>query len=125
MVPVTATIDQVPIDAEPPMVAPAKVYGAPEQMVLELPALAVASEFTVITMVLVVAPQGPAGSLVVKVSVTVPVFPVIGEKITAAGLAVADVLLSWLEALVMVPVTAVIDQVPVVAPPPIVAPVNV
>lgn len=68
--------------------------------------------------------HGPAGSSVVSVRVTVPLFSKAAVKVTKEGAAVAAVLLSWLAAVVMVPVTAVIDHVPVVAPPPMPEPVN-
>jgi hypothetical protein len=125
IVPVTAVIDQVPVDAPPPMVAPVKVYAEPEQMVLALPADTVAAGFTVKVTVLVTAPHGPEGSSVVRVSVTVPELEMMGVNITRAGEAVAPKRLSWLELVVIVPVAAVIDQVPVEAPPPIFAPVKV
>lgn len=63
-------------------------------MVALLPALAVAAGFTVSNTVLVTAPQGPLGLSVVSVKVTVPLFAAIGVNVTAAGLAVALVLLS-------------------------------
>lgn len=94
MVPVTAVIDQVPVEADPPTDAPVKVYATPEQMVLADPALAVAAAFTVNNTVLVTALQGPAGLSVVSVSVTVPLLPAMGVNVTEAGLAVAPVLLN-------------------------------
>ena len=65
--------DHVELDALPPIV-PDKVTVPPAQIVCVEPALAVAAGFTVITTVETAATQGPApsGSLVVKVSVTVP-----------------------------------------------------
>ena len=94
MEPVTAVIDQVPVEAEPPTDAPVNVYAAPEQMVLADPALAVAAAFTVKSTVLVTALHGPVGLSVVSVKVTVPLLPAIGVNVTEAGLAVAEVLLN-------------------------------
>jgi len=94
MVPVTAVIDQVPVEAEPPTDAPVKLYTAPEQIVLAEPALAVAAAFTVKSTVLVTALHGPAGLSVVRVSVTVPLLPAVGVNTTEEGVAVAPVLLN-------------------------------
>jgi len=63
-------------------------------MVAGEPALAVAGTFTVSTTVLVAIPHGPAGSSVVSVKVTVPLFAAIGVNVTDAGVAVALVLLN-------------------------------
>jgi hypothetical protein len=62
---------QVALVALPPMV-PANVMVPPAHTVCGTPAFAVAAGFTVIITVDVTAGQGPAGSSVVKVSVTVP-----------------------------------------------------
>ena len=56
----------------PPPIEPAKVTLPPEHTVCGAPALAVAAALTVITTVETASVQGPAGSSVVKVSVTVP-----------------------------------------------------
>lgn len=90
-------------------------------MVAAEPANIVAVGLTVSTTVLDTAPHGPAGSSVVRVSVTVPLFPAIGVNITVLGVVVADVLLNWVAVLVIEPVKAVIDQVPLLALPPMVA----
>jgi hypothetical protein len=66
----------------------------------------------------------PAGSSVVKVKVTVPLFPGIGVNITVEGLVVAMIELNCDDAFVMVPVTPVMLHVPVLAEPPILDPVN-
>jgi len=60
-----------PLVALPPTI-PFKLTVPPAQIVWVLPALAVATWSTVIITVEVTAGQGPAGSLVVSVSVTVP-----------------------------------------------------
>ena len=65
---------------------------------------------------------GLHGPLVVSVNVTVPLLPAIGVKFTSEGVATAPVLLYWLDALVMLPVTPVIVHVPEVALPPILEP---
>ena len=73
--------------------------------------------FTLIVRVPLTAAQGP-GALVVRVNVTVPVKFAAGVYVTVAGDAVCAVLLN-------VPPPEVIDQAPVVAPPPTLAPVRV
>ena len=70
-----------------------------------------------IVWVALTAGQDP-GALVVRVSVTVPLKLAAGVYVTVAGEAVCAVLLS-------VPPPEVIDQAPVVAPPPTLAPVRV
>ena len=55
-----------------PPITPASVYVPPAQIVAAEPAVAVAAGLIVNTIVLVTKPQGPAGSLVVKVNVTEP-----------------------------------------------------
>ena len=80
-----------------------------------------AAWFTLIVLVALTTLQGPAapsGSSVVSVSVIVPEKFAGGVYVTVAGVFVAEVLLN-------VPPPDVIDHVPVVAPPPIVAPINV
>jgi hypothetical protein len=72
---------------------------------------------TFIVLVLLTAGQAP-GALVVNVNVTVPLKFAAGVYVTVAGLAVCAVLLR-------LPPPAVIDQAPVVALPPILAPVKV
>jgi hypothetical protein len=74
----------------------------------------------VIVLVILTAMHGPApsGSSVVSVNVIVPVKFAAGVKVTPAGVFVGLVLLN-------VPLPDVIDHVPVVAPPPMLAPVNV
>jgi hypothetical protein len=71
----------------------------------------------VIILVAVVSRQ-PESVFVVRVKVTVPEKFAAGVKVTVAGVAVCAVLLN-------VPLPVVIDQAPVVAPPPTIAPVNV
>lgn len=63
-------------------------------MVAGEPALTVAAGFTVRRTVLVTTPQGPDGSSVVSVKVTVPLLAAIGVNVTEAGDAVAEVLLN-------------------------------
>ena len=63
---------QVELVALPPIL-PAKVIVPPAHTVCTVPALAVAAGLTVIVLVALTAVQGPAGSLVVNVNVTVPV----------------------------------------------------
>ena len=63
---------QVELVALPPIL-PAKVIVPPEHTVCAAPALAVAACVTLIVLVVLAAGQGPAGSLVVNVNVTVPV----------------------------------------------------
>lgn len=65
--------DQVELDA--PAIVPARVIVPPAQTVCGAPAFAVAPEPTFIVLVLVAAVHGPlpSGSLVVNVSVTVPI----------------------------------------------------
>ena len=95
-------------------------------MVVAEPALTVA--FCVTVNVTVDDPgveQGAEGVPLVNVKVTVPLLPEIGVNVTAAGVDVEPVLLNWLEAVVMVPVTPVIVQVPVVEPPVTLAPASV
>ena len=70
-----------------------------------------------IVLVAKTAAQGPVAS-VVKVNVTVPLKFAAGVKVTVAGVPVCAVLLN-------VPLPAVIDQAPVVALPPTLAPLNV
>ena len=94
MVPVAEVMDQIPLVAPPPMVAPVKVYGVPEQMVVAEPALTVGASETVSTRVLDTARHGPIGSSVVSVNVTVPLLVEMGVKVTNAGEPVAEVLLS-------------------------------
>jgi len=72
---------------------------------------------TFIVLVPLTAAQAP-GALVVKVNVTVPVKLAAGVYVTVAGVAVCAVLLS-------VPPPEVMDQAPVVALPPTLAPLNV
>jgi len=74
--------------------------------------------FTVIVLVALTAPHGPAGSLLVSVNVTEPLLLAAAVQVTAAGLAVCAVLLSQ-------PPPDVIDHAPVVALPPTLAPVKV
>jgi hypothetical protein len=62
---------QVALVALPPMV-PARVTVPPAHTDWAFPALAVAAAFTVMRTVELAAGQGPAGSSVVKVSITVP-----------------------------------------------------
>jgi len=81
------------------------------------PALTVARGFTVIVREAVTA-EHPDGAFVVSVRVTVPLKFAIGVYVTVAGEAVCAVLLR-------VPPPEVIDHAPVVAPPPIVAPLKV
>jgi hypothetical protein len=116
-------IDHAPVVAPPPIVAPVKIRAEGDpiwQTELGPAASTVGAWLTVIVFVALTAMHGPApsGSSEVSVNVIVPVKPAAGVKVTAAGLFVGLVLLS-------VPVPDVIDQVPVVAPPPILAPVNV
>jgi hypothetical protein len=125
MLPVFPVIVQIPVDALPPTLAPVKAYAAPLHIVAAEPALAVAGAVTVSVTVLLAVPHGPAGSSVVNVNVTVPVVPAVGVKVTVAGVAVAVRTLNWLVLVVMVPVFPVIVQIPVDAPPPTLAPVNV
>lgn len=87
--------------------------------------MAVAGAVTVSTTSSVAAPQSPAGSLVVSRKVTVPVLPAIGVNVTVAGVVVEAVLLSWVAALVMLPVTLTILHVPLDALPPIEEPASV
>ena len=70
-----------------------------------------------IVLVAKTATHGPVAS-VVKVNVTVPLKFAAGVKVTVAGVAVCAVLLN-------VPLPAVIDQAPVVALPPTLAPLKV
>ena len=63
---------QAEVVALPPIV-PASVIVPPAQTVCAAPALAVADCLTLIVLVALTAGQGPVGSLVVNVSVTVPV----------------------------------------------------
>ena len=56
-----------------PPIVPANVIVPPAQTVCAAPALAVADWVTLIVLVALTAGQGPAGSLVVNVNVTVPV----------------------------------------------------
>jgi hypothetical protein len=88
IVPVTEVILQAPVVAEPPTLDPAKVYAEPEHIVEAFPALTVAGAFTVKTTLDVSELHEPAGSFVVKVKVTVPVFPAIGVKVIVDGVAV-------------------------------------
>ncbi len=82
-------------------------------------------EFTVKTTVEITAGHSPVGSFVVKVNVTVPVVPAAGVNVTVFGVDVCAVELNCEELLVIVPVTDVILQAPVVADPPTLEPVNV
>lgn len=86
------------------------------------PAYTTGARFTVRTTLEVAVAQAPA---LVSVKVTVPLLVLIGVKVTLAGEAVAEVLLSWVAVDTMVPVTAVIDHVPVDAPKPRLAPDSV
>ena len=56
-----------------PPIDPANVTGPPAHTVWAVPAFAVAAGFAVIVLVALTEVQGPAGSSVVKVKVTVPV----------------------------------------------------
>ena len=118
-------IDHAPVEAAPPTLAPDKVSAEPAQTDADEPAFTVEPVPTVRTTVEVTAVHAPAGSSVVKVRVTVPVFPEIGVNTTLAGVAVCAVLLNWLAFVVIVPVAAVIDHAPVEAAPPMLAPVKV
>ena len=76
-VPPPEVIDQAPVVAPPPTLAPANVMAvgvADWHTVLGPPGVTVAAVFTVITTVETAAEQGPApsGSFVVKVNVTFP-----------------------------------------------------
>lgn len=125
MLPVTPTMLHVPLLAAPPMEEPVRVYAEPEHIVASVPALAVAVAFTVSTISSLTAGQVPAGSLVVRRKVTVPVLPAMGVKVIVAGVAVAAVLLNCEVAFVIVPVTLAMLHDPLDAPPPIEEPVNV
>ena len=73
--PPPAVIDQAPVVAPPPTLAPLRVraVGAADwQTILGPPGVTVAAGFTVIVLVAVTAGQAP-GALVVNVKVTVPV----------------------------------------------------
>lgn len=69
--------------------------------------------------------HGPDGSSVLRVNVMVPKLVAMGVKVTDDGVMVAPVLLNWLAELFMLPVTAVIDHVPLEAPPPTLEPERV
>ena len=86
------------------------------------PAFAVAGAVTVNTTVDVTAGHSPVGSLVVKVNVTVPVVPAVGVNVIVFGVDVCAVELSCEELFVIVPVTDVMLQAPVVADPPTLEP---
>jgi hypothetical protein len=92
------------------------VVGVPAQTVVGLTVM-VGNAFTVIVLVVVTGVH-PVGAFVVKVKVTVPLKLAAGVYVTAAGLLVWAVLLNE-------PPPEVIDQAPVVAPPPIVAPLSI
>lgn len=87
-------MDQTPVDAPPPIFEPLKEYGLPEQSVLGEPAFTVGARSTVRTTVFVAAGQGPAGSSVVKVRVTVPLLVLMGVNITLEGVLVGARLLN-------------------------------
>lgn len=123
IVPVAEVIDQVPVEAPPPIVAPARAYCAPEQIDAAGPAFTTGALLTVSTTVLVADTHGPLGSLLVKVSVTVPL-EAMGVNVTEEGVPVAAKELNWLVAPDIPPVKLVIDQVPSVAPPPMLEPTN-
>jgi hypothetical protein len=72
----------VPLVALPPML-PANVIVPPAQTDCGVPALAIAGAFTVMSTVDVAALQGPEGSFVVNVSVTVP-FVIVGVYVEAS-----------------------------------------
>ncbi len=55
-----------------PLMVPAKLTEPPVQTLCGLPAFAIARGFIVIVLVSLAGLQGPAGSFVVKVSMTVP-----------------------------------------------------
>ena len=84
----------MPVVAPPPIFEPASGYAVPAHMVAFVPALTVGTLFTVKTTVLKTAIQAPAGSSVVKVSVTVPPLAASGVNVTEAGLRVGEVVLS-------------------------------
>ena len=71
-------LEKVPLGADhvalvaPPPTTPARLIDPPAQTVCGDPAFTVATGFTVMSTVETAAPQGPAGSFVVNVSVTVP-----------------------------------------------------
>ena len=104
-------------DVAPPPKEPAIVAVLLEQIVCAIPALTMAAAFTFIVLVALIAEQGDV-ALVVKVRVTVPVKFATGVYVTVDGVAVWATLLN-------VPPPEVIDQAPVVAPPPTLAPLNV
>jgi len=119
-VPPPEVIDHAPVVALPPTLAPVKVMAAGVadwQTVLGPPGVIVAVGLTVIVLVPFADGQPPPGALVVNVNVTVPVKLAAGVYVTVAGVAVCAVLLS-------VPPPEVMDQAPVVAPPPTLAPVS-
>ena len=112
-------IDQAAVVAPPPILAPDKVIDAGEadwQISWVPPALTIGIGFIVMVLVAVTAAQG-VGALVVNVKVTVPEKFASGVKVTAAGLLVCAVLLN-------VPLPELMDHAPVVALPPILAPVK-
>ena len=75
----------------PPVVVETKVVVPFEHIAcVPVKALTTGGEFTVNTTVDIAAeqPPAPSGSLLVKVNVTVPVFPAVGVKVTVFGVAV-------------------------------------
>lgn len=111
----------VPPDQVPPVAfvtEPARVIaGLVEQTVCAGPALATGAALMVTSLSDVTA-EHPVGASVVRRSVTAVVELAVCVNVTADGVAVGEVLLS-------VPVPGLtMDQAPVVAPPPMVAPVK-
>jgi len=76
-------VDQAEEAALPPL-EPFNKYVLPSQIVASEPALAVAAWFMDNIILSLTAPQGPAGSLVVMVSVTVPAAISAGEGVYTA-----------------------------------------
>src|SRR4030095_11603525 len=119
-VPPPAVIDQAPVVALPPTLAPLNVMavGVADWHALSGPPATAVGAAAIVIVLVAVAGVHPAGASVVKVNVTVPEKLAAGVYVTVAGVAVCAVELS-------VPPPAVIDQAPVVALPPTLAPLNV
>lgn len=116
-VPFTVAIDGLPLDHVPPAVVLVRMTLDPAHTgAVEPPIAATAGNaLTVIATVELTGKQGPVGSFVVSLSVTVPLKLTAGVYVINAGFAVCAVLLKT-------PPPETIDHAPVVAPPPIAAP---
>ena len=75
---------QVDEEALPPRIALDKVYALPEHITLFAPALTVAAWLMVRVMDEIAAGQGPAGSSVVIVSITLPLLISVGPEVYTA-----------------------------------------